>query len=146
VTRDNTGISVSRLCTIFIAWSVAGTAACASAPGGTREPSPAIPTFSVDSVIRDSAGTKLSAVVGTVEDSASGQPLAGVQVRLTSRVTSRQYYYFSDERGGFVAQGLPPAVYDVLIRYVAYRPYVAPISLSLGVVDTLRVRLGRFPY
>ncbi len=138
-------INRTRSCISLVAGCIGSTVGCVSAPKITPDAVASIPTFIVDSVIYDSAGTQLAALVGTIQDSASGRPLGGVQVILTSRATLQRYYSISDERGGFVAKRLRPAVYDLLIRNVGYRPYVAPLSLPPGLIDTLRIRLSLFP-
>jgi hypothetical protein len=144
VLRDYSQLSRRQLRTVFLACCVAGAAACASARGVPSVEGPTIPTFTVGSVTRDSAGASLSALVGTVEDSVSGWPLGGAIVSLTARLGSQHYYSYTDQFGGFIVQRVPPGSYDLLIRKVAYRPYAAPHSMRAGVVDTLRSRIRAF--
>ena len=129
-----------RLRSFFFAGCAAGAAACASARGVPLVQRAAIPKFSVDSVTHDSTGAILSALVGTVRDSASGLPLGHVIVLLTS-ARGQHYYSPTDQFGGFVVQRVPPGSYDLLVRKIAYQPYAAPHSMRAGVVDTLRLQI-----
>jgi hypothetical protein len=129
-----------QLLAFLLACCAAGAAACASARGVHPVRGATIPRFSVESVTRDSAGTTLSALVGTVQDSASGLPLAQAVVSLTSPV-GQHYYSSTDQFGGFVVERVPPGSYDLLVRKIAYQPYAAPHSMRAGVVDTLRLQI-----
>jgi hypothetical protein len=129
-----------RLRSFFFAACAAGAAACASARGVPSAQRAAIPKFTVDSVTRDSTGAILSALVGTVQETASRLPVGNAIVLLTS---SRGQHYFSqtDQFGGFVVQRVPPGSYDLLVRRISYQPYAAPHSMRAGVVDTLRLQI-----
>ena len=105
-----------------------------------------IPKYSLDSVTHDSSGIRFSALVGTVEDSVSGQPLGGAQVLLTSRTGQQHYFSYTDDEGGYVVQRIPPGFYDLIVRKVNYHPYAASYALRTASVDTLRVRILAFPY
>jgi hypothetical protein len=120
--------------------------ACTSARLTPTPESATIPTFRVESAIHDSAGHSLSALVGTVEDSASGQSVAAALVLLASRDGTRHYYVYSDRSGGFVVERVQPGSYNLSIRKVAYHPYEVLRDLRADAVDTLRVRLRAFPH
>lgn len=124
----------------FFASCAAAAVACASAGGVPSSQRAAIPKFSVASVTSDSTGAILSALVGTVQETASGLPVGNAIVLLTS---SRGQRYFSqtDQLGGFVVQRVPPGSYDLLVRRISYQPYAAPHSMRAGVVDTLRLQI-----
>ncbi len=109
--------------------------ACA---GNTHPETVVLPGYDGQAVTE--AGT--AALVGTVVDSASGIPIESAQVLLSSVITSRPHYVFTDARGGFVLGRLEPGMYTLLIRKVGFYAFRAnPHSTSAGKVDTLRVRL-----
>ncbi len=128
-----------RLRSFFFAGCAAGAAACASVRG-VPSIQAAIPKFSVDSVTRDSTGAILSALVGTVQESASGLPVRHAIVLLTSS-RGQHYYSPTDQFGGFVVQRVPAGSYDLLVRKISYQPYTSPHSMRAGVVDTLRLEI-----
>ena len=74
--------------------------------------------------LAQSPGTTGSVLSGSVKDSATGKPLAGVSVFLNS--TSRGTVTRAD--GSFVLPGIPPGRYEVIISAVGYQTYVAAIS------------------
>jgi carboxypeptidase family protein len=123
----------------LLAGCTIGAAACASAHG-VPSVQAAIPKFSVDSLTHDSTGAILCALVGTVQDSASGLPVGDAIVSLTS-IRGQHYYSPTDQFGGFVVQRVPPGSYDLLVRKIAYQPYAAPHSMRAGVIDTLRLQI-----
>jgi hypothetical protein len=102
----------------------------------------AIPVFSQDAVSRDSTGRRLAAVAGVVLDSSSGAGVEGAQVVLRSSNVPKPLFAYTDKRGGFVIGKLEPGTYNILVRRLAFLPFVGRRDLRAGVVDTLRVRIG----
>src|ERR1700754_2196122 len=74
-----------------------------------------------DATAQQSAGSTLS---GTVIDSSSGKPLAGVSVFLNN--TSRGGVTRDD--GSFVLGNVPRGTYDLVISAVSYATYVITIN------------------
>lgn len=123
---------------------VAGPIAIAACAPGSAIPPPArvvIPAFNLDSLARDSTGVIFSALVGTVQDSASGRALGGAQVLLHSAMGFETYYSYTDDFGGYVVKKVPPGAYNVLIRKEGYHPYSGAHSFRPSVVDTVRANL-----
>lgn len=117
--------------------------ACAPVPPMSSGEGTAIPFFHVDSITGGPGAEKLSALVGTVSDSASGAPLARAQVLLTSQPPLGSYYTFANKNGGFVLGNIVPGQYQVLVRYEGYGAYRETRDMGFGMVDTLRVRMPR---
>lgn len=108
-------------------------------------PWPTIPDYDPKSATLDTAGVRVSALVGTVEDSVSGRPLGGAQALLTQIEGNRQYYSYTDESGGFVVARVIPGSYTLQVRNVGYSPYISRYLFRVGTVDTLRARLRPMP-
>jgi len=119
--------------------------ACGCAHSGTTSraaqfPPAVIPQYNVDSVTHDSASNQMYALVGTVVDSASGQPIQGAIISLGPLPNPAGRAY-SDDRGGFVVGRVPPGHYQLLVRRIGYMPFVQTRDARAGVVDTVRARL-----
>lgn len=119
-----------------------GILSCASIRGTPHAAIAEIPRYDVDSVLRSPKG-ELSAMVGTISDSASGRPLGGAILVLTSGGAVGPYHVTANEKGGFVLGGIQVGQYKILVRRVGYGPYKALHDARRGVVDTLHVRLPR---
>ncbi len=70
-------------------------------------------------------------VSGTVSDSASGQPLAGVEVTVTQ--TGRTIANaLSDDFGRYTVHNLQPGNYDISVHFIGYRPLTRGITVPVG--------------
>jgi outer membrane receptor for ferrienterochelin and colicin len=77
------------------------------------------------------------ALLGSVSD-ASGKPLAGATVTLTSTALGQTRTLTTNESGGFSATGLQPGAYDISISANGYDTYKA----SVAVVVSQEVRVN----
>jgi hypothetical protein len=101
----------------------------------------AIPPFNVDSVTHDSTSALRYALVGTVVDSASRQPISAAQVLLKPTSGGRDFYGLSDSHGGFVVRRVPPGRYALVVRRLGYAAVTGTRVAKAGVVDTVRFRM-----
>jgi hypothetical protein len=77
-----------------------------------------------------------STLIGSVKDSASGKPLAGVSVFLNS--TSKGTITRAD--GNFVLSGIPPGRYELIISAIGYETFVTEIT-SRNLPPSLKIAL-----
>ncbi len=76
---------------------------------------------------------------GTVSDSASGEPLIGVNVFLENSTLGAA----TNSNGIFVIAGIPPGRYTVVFQYIGFRPRKMPIRLSPGEKKVIHITLRR---
>jgi hypothetical protein len=100
----------------------------------------AIPPYNVDSATHDEHSAAMNALVGTVVNSDSGQPLGASEI-LIRRGDGKIVSIMTDMRGGFVVPRIPPGDYAMIVRRVGYESIVDIRSAQAGVVDTLRLKL-----
>jgi hypothetical protein len=147
VTEADIGVlyrNVMKILILMIAYT--SVLACARAPSGTvldamPSPSAVIPQYNLDSVTRDSTSNRLYALVGTVVDSASGQPIPGASITLGQPGRPLRGAY-SDDRGGFVLGRVVPGRYQLLVRRIGYMANSQVRDARAGVVDTVRAKLS----
>ena len=113
----------------------------------TPEPAPgmlhvvaAIPMYNVDSVTHDANSVAMNALVGTVVNADTGQPLGASEI-LIRRDDGKIISIMTDLRGGFVVPRIPPGDYALIVRRVGYESIADIRSGQAGVVDTLRLKL-----
>ena len=102
----------------------------------------AIPSYNVDSATHDSNAGVMHALVGTVVDEDSGQPLAASEVIIRRASDGKIVSIMTDMRGGFVVPRIPPGDYGLIVRRVGYEPIADVRVGQAGVVDTLRLKLS----
>ena len=101
----------------------------------------AIPPFNADSATHDTNSVAMNALVGTVVNLESGQPLGASEI-LIRRGDGKIISIMTDMRGGFVVPRIPPGDYALIVRRVGYEPIADIRSAQAGVVDTLRLKLS----
>lgn len=102
----------------------------------------AIPAYNPDSATHDSNAGALHALVGTVVDEDSGQPLAASEVIIRRASDGKIISIMTDMRGGFVVPRIPPGQYGLIVRRVGYEPLADIRAGEPGVVDTVRLKLS----
>jgi len=102
----------------------------------------AIPPYNVDSATHDANAAEMHALVGTVVDEDSGQPLAASEVIIRRANDGKIISIMTDMRGGFVVPRIPPGDYGLIVRRVGYEPIADVRVGQAGVVDTLRLKLS----
>jgi len=100
-----------------------------------------IPPYNPDSATHDEHSMAMNALVGTVVNADSGQPLGASEI-LIRRGDGKIISIMTDMRGGFVVPRIPPGDYAMIVRRVGYEPIVDIRSAQAGVVDTLRLKLS----
>src|SRR5690349_19906050 len=100
----------------------------------------AIPAYNADSATHDENAASVNALVGTVVNSDTGQPLGASEI-LIRRGDGKIISIMTDMRGGFVVPRIPPGDYALIVRRVGYESIADIRSAQAGVVDTLRLRL-----
>ncbi|MBF9219562.1 TonB-dependent receptor [Hymenobacter ruricola] len=75
---------------------------------------------------------------GTVADSLSGQPVAGVSVGLQGRPGGTA----TDALGNFRLEGLTPGTYALRVGALGYRAQVLPLTLAAGETQRLALRVA----
>jgi hypothetical protein len=101
----------------------------------------AIPPYNADSATHDANSVAMNALVGTVVNLESGQPLGASEI-LIRRGDGKIISIMTDMRGGFVVPRIPPGDYALIVRRVGYEPISDIRSAQAGVVDTLRLKLS----
>lgn len=101
----------------------------------------AIPPYNADSATHDAHWAAMHALVGTVVNSDSGQPLAATEIVIQRPGDGEIISIMTDVRGGFVVPRIPPGDYAMIVRRVGYESIADIRSAQAGVVDTLRLRL-----
>jgi hypothetical protein len=85
------------------------------------------------------------AVVGTVTDARSGQPLWHGDASLAPRQAGGTDHGLArvsvDSLGGFVLLAVPPGAYTLRVRALHYKYEERPVVVQAGAVDTVRVAL-----
>ena len=101
----------------------------------------AIPPYNVDSATHDENSAAMNALVGTVVNSDTGQPLGASEIVIRRASDGKIISIMTDMRGGFVVPRIPPGDYGLIVRRVGYEPIADVRSAQAGVVDTLRLKL-----
>lgn len=101
----------------------------------------AIPRYNADSATHDEHSVAMHALVGTVVNSDSGQPLDATEILIQRPGDGKIISIMTDLRGGFVVPRIPPGDYALIVRRVGYESVADIRSAHAGVVDTLRLRL-----
>jgi len=101
----------------------------------------AIPRYNADSVTHDEHSVAMHALVGTVVNSDSGQPLGATEILIRRPGDGKIISIMTDMRGGIVVPRIPPGDYALIVRRVGYESIADIRSAQAGVVDTLRLRL-----
>ncbi len=78
---------------------------------------------------RSVAGVAGVDIVGTVADSGTGQPLAGVEVSVL-RGTQIVIKSTTDAFGRYTVHNLPAGAYNVSVRFIGFRPETRAVTLS----------------
>ena len=103
-----------------------------------------IPPYNADSATHDANSVAMNALVGTVVNSDSGQPLGTSEIVIRRR-DGKIISIMTDMRGGFVVPRIPPGEYGLIVRRVGYEPIADIRVAQAGVVDTLRLILHETP-
>jgi hypothetical protein len=101
----------------------------------------AIPPYNADSATHDEHSIAVNALVGTVVNADSGQPLGESEI-VIRRGDGKIISIMTDMRGGFVVPRIPPGDYAMIVRRVGFESITDIRSAQAGVVDTLRLRLS----
>ena len=101
----------------------------------------AIPPYNADSATHDEHAQAVNALVGTVVNSDTGQPLGASEILIRRGGDGKIISIMTDMRGGFVVPRIPPGDYGLIVRRVGYEPITDIRSAQPGVVDTLRLKL-----
>lgn len=101
----------------------------------------AIPPYNVDSATHDENAVAMNALVGTVVNSDTGQPLGASEILIRRPSDGKVISIMTDMRGGFVVPRIPPGDYGLIVRRVGYEPIADVRSAQAGTVDTLRLKL-----
>jgi hypothetical protein len=111
-------------------------------PGlGTLHMVAAIPAYNADSATHDTNSVAMHALVGTVVNSDSGQPLGATEILIRRPGDGKIISIITDMRGGFVVPRIPPGDYALIVRRVGYESIGDIRSAHAGEVDTLRLKL-----
>jgi hypothetical protein len=81
------------------------------------------------------------ALVGTVVDFESGQPLAASEIIVRRASDGKIVSALADSRGGFVMPRIPPGQYGLIVRRLGYTSLSDLRTAEPGVVDTLRLKM-----
>ena len=90
-------------------------------------------------VLATQAGAQPRRVTGIVLDAASGEPVAGAQVRAFHSNAVQT----SGQDGSFSVPGLAPGKLRLLLRAIGYTPLNTTLEIGAHDPDTLRVPLTR---
>jgi len=71
-------------------------------------------------------------IQGVVKDKATGQPVAGVTVVVTSPALTTEQYAITDEQGFYSVAGLPPGAYRVTFYYVDATAALPAVEVAAG--------------
>ena len=111
-------------------------------PMGIMHVVAAIPAFDAGSATRDSTTpTVMYALVGTVVDADSGQPLVSSEILVRRASDGKIMQALTNSRGGFILPRIPPGQYGLIVRRIGYVPLTDLREGSAGVVDTLRLKM-----
>ena len=108
---------------------------------GTLHMVAAIPPYNADSATHDTNSVAMHALVGTVVNSDSGQPLGETEILIRRPGDGKIISIMTDMRGGFVVPRIPSGDYALIVRRVGYESISDIRSAHAGVVDTLRLKL-----
>jgi Carboxypeptidase regulatory-like domain len=81
------------------------------------------------------------ALVGTVVDFESGQPLGSSEIIVRRASDGKIVSALTDARGGFVMPRIPPGQYGLIVRRLGYTSLSDLRTAEPGVVDTLRLKM-----
>ena len=95
---------------------------------------PLLPVFCLQSAAAQGPAT----LRGTVADSLSGQPLAGVSVGLQGQPGGTA----TDALGKFRLSGVPAGTYTLRVGALGYRAHTLPVTLAAGETRTLNAHRG----
>ena len=101
----------------------------------------AIPVFDAGSATRDSSSAVMFALVGTVVDADSGQPLVSSEILVRRASDGKIMQTMTNSRGGFIMPRIPPGQYGLIVRRIGYVPLTDLRDASAGLVDTLRLKM-----
>ena len=101
----------------------------------------AIPSFDAGSATRDSTSTVMYALVGTVVDADSGQPLVSSEILVRRASDGKIMQALTNSRGGFIMPRIPPGQYGLIVRRIGYVPLSDLRDGAAGAVDTLRLKM-----
>ena len=111
-------------------------------PMGIMHVVAAIPMFDAGSATRDSTtSTVMYALVGTVVDADSGQPLVSSEILVRRASDGKIMQALTNSRGGFVMPHIPPGQYGLIVRRIGYVPLSDLRDCAAGAVDTLRLKM-----
>ncbi|HJP59560.1 MAG TPA: carboxypeptidase-like regulatory domain-containing protein [Gemmatimonadaceae bacterium] len=114
----------------------------ASPPMGIMHVVAAIPVFDAGSATRDSTTPAIMyALVGTVVDADSGQPLVSSEILVRRASDGKIMQALTNSRGGFIMPRIPPGQYGLIVRRIGYVPLTDLRDGQAGVVDTLRLKM-----
>ena len=74
----------------------------------------------------DSEAAAVMVVSGTITDSTTGEPLAGVEVQLEGTAVKS----YTDFDGNFTFKGLTPGEYKLVASYISYDQASEPVKLN----------------
>lgn len=103
----------------------------------------ALPVFDADSATRDSTSARVFALVGTVADLESGQPLRYSEIIIRRASDGKIVSTLSDARGGFILARIPVGQYGLIVRRVGYVPLTDLRTAEPGMIDTLRLKMSQ---
>jgi len=113
-----------------------------SQPMGLVHVVAAVPAFDAGSALRDSTtSTVMYALVGTVVDADSGQPLVSSEILVRRASDGKIMQALTNSRGGFIMPRIPPGQYGLIVRRIGYVPLTDLRDGAAGVVDTLRLKM-----
>ena len=92
------------------------------------------------SAIAQSTGT----IVGTVNDAATGKPVAGALVIATSKSLQGEQTAVTDARGNYLLTSLPPGLYKIAAQLQGFKP-AERTDINLRVDFTLRANIAMVP-
>ena len=102
----------------------------------------AIPAYDPILVTRDETLGPMYALVGTVVDSDSGQPLSSSEIFIRRASDGKIVTVLTDSRGGFIVSRIPPGQYGMIVRRLGYISVTDLRSATAGIVDTLRLKMA----
>jgi Carboxypeptidase regulatory-like domain len=101
----------------------------------------AIPSFDPELAIRDSTSAVMYALVGTVVDAGSGQPLVSSEILVRRASDGKIMHTTTNARGGFVMSHIAPGRYGLIVRRLGYVPLSDLRDAPAGAIDTLRLKM-----
>jgi hypothetical protein len=103
----------------------------------------ALPAFDAYSATHDSTLASVFALVGTVADLESGQPLHYSEIIIRRASDGKIVSTLTDARGGFILARIPPGQYGLIVRRVGYVPLTDLRTADPGMIDTLRLKMSQ---